>query len=810
MLSGGAHAKAKGMRGRLAPRLPSSLLTRPHTLPPSLSDYDDVAFEPVDASEMRDATLAAAADAAPAEVRQKGWEPTRGEAPTHACWLELWLSRGAGWWKGRRRDSFHHPSSLLSPQTATPDALTVDFLDSLTHPTLIRGAPGDEPAASAAALALPLPPAPAPPALPWWTPDGLAASLGPDTDLPGLRVLDPAGGDGPRWRPRQWGLYCAARSAAARPPRTPSAPRRAASGASVEDEADSTQVVRRQRSQQQLLQGGEGGAAAPPSLASPPAAHRGISAESRKRLLTAEVVLDGTPLGGVGPPAAVAAADAVPPSWPPSLGPSPRAGAALALYPAGGFTDWRPAPGGATGWLFGLAGRLSVVAAPPSTRNAATFAAWVTDTPLGARSGAALVRSLDGIVRADIRPGDALFVPAGWLSAVAAPALGPSAPDGAAALTGAALLASTAPALAAASSLEDDVGARPRHRWPAFEAVAWCMAERLARVLLSALPPATAAAIEAGVARGTATRRAAAEAAAAAAAREAEARAAAAAARALRAAAVAAARAADNDRPAVAVVAAPPGGAPVLRVRLPGTAPPPPQPTSPKLAVRLKLPLARPAGSGGDDTNSGAHADQPPTNGAAAEPASPPDTTPPPPRFPLPLPDLPPDARPSVLAAAPSLVTMLRSWASLPGVLAEAAPPGTEDPEAAADRLARALAAVGLPCAAPPPPPRPSPAPLEPLAPPRPPRAPSPLPALSGEEEEEAGDSADVDGGPSAARPRGRGKGTRPAGGGHRPAPPRSGGVVSGGGGGVNGARSAGGRPALSVKDRLKKKLKIK
>ena len=763
-----------------------------------------------------------AGDAHVLRLEGRGWK--WGEVAERGAWRLLGLT-----------------ASLPFPlQTATPDALTVDFLDSLTHPTLIRGAPGDEPAASAATLALPLPPAPAPPALPWWTPDGLAAALGPDTDLPGLRVLDPCGGDGPRWRPRQWALYCAARSATARPPRTPSAPRRAASGASVEDEADSTQVVRRQRSQQQLLQG-EGGAASPPALTSPPAAHRGISAESRKRLLTAEVILDGTSLGGVAPPAAVAAADAVPPSWPPALGPSPRAGAALSLYPAGGFTDWRPSPGGATAWLFGLAGRLAVVSAPPTKQNEATFAAWVTDTPPGARSGAALVRSLQGIMRADIRPGDALFVPAGWLTATAAPSLGPSAADGASALTGAALLASTAPALAAASALEDDVGARPRHRWPAFEAVAWCVVDRLASVLCAALPPATAAAIEAGVARDTAARRAAAEATAAAAAREAEARAAAAAARAERAAAAAAARAAHNDRPSVAVVAAPPGGAPVVRVRLPGTAPPPPpQPTSPKLAVRLKLPVARPAVSGGDDNTTGAHADPPPTNGpaqtlderpptngaaqtlderppsngAALQPASPSATATPPPQ-PLPLPNLPPDARPSVLAAAPSLVTMLRSWASLPGVLAAAAPAGTEDPEAAADRLARALAAAGLPCAAPPPSPRPSPAPLEPLAPPRPPRPPSPPAVVSGgEEEEEAGDSADVGGGggPAAARPRGRGQHPRGPGGGggrHRPAPPRSGGV-SGGAGGVSGARSGGGRSALSVKDRLKKKLKIK
>lgn len=66
-----AAKRAKTEPARMRVSVPSLFLT-PTTSRPPPADYDDVAFEPVDAAEMRDATLAAAADAAEAEVRRVG------------------------------------------------------------------------------------------------------------------------------------------------------------------------------------------------------------------------------------------------------------------------------------------------------------------------------------------------------------------------------------------------------------------------------------------------------------------------------------------------------------------------------------------------------------------------------------------------------------------------------------------------------------------------------------------------------------------------------------------------------------------
>ena len=695
--------------------------------------------------------------------------------------------------------------------------VSVGALDALAEPVVVRGAPGDEPATAAAALGLPLADAAATvggtpsPHLPWWTPAGAAAAA-PDLDV---RVVDAGGGDGPRWRPVQWALYCAAREAAAGPPA------RAASGASIEDEADSAAVA--------------APAAAAPALPSP----RGISAESKRRLLVAEVTLDGTPLA-CGPPAAVAAADAVPPAWPATdFGPPPSAGATLSLHPAGGFADWCTPPGGACTWIFGLAGRRLVLCAPPTPANEAAYAAWARGP---ARGATALAAALRGVVRAEVRPGDAAFVPAGWLAAAATPA--DHLPSSA--LVGGVLLGAAAAAIAAASALEDEAGAKARERWPAFERAAWRVAARLAGVVVAALPRAAAAGVEAGVARRAAARATAAAAAAEAAAEAEAARLAAAAERAERAAAARVAAGADRPQG----LASPGFGAPVVRLRLPPS--PAARPASPPLAVRLKLPPSfKVTGGGGERPEAapatataeepappadappapppapepgptadappapapepGPTADAPPapapepgpTADAPPPPAPPPPgpPTPPPPATPVDLSSLPFDARPSVLAAAPALAAMLRGWAALPGVLAAAADPGA-DPGSAPDRLVLALRAAGLPAEPPAArPPRPPPPVLAPLAP-RPPPArhlPSPPPLSGGSDGDEAGDSfdfaEDVADAPAVAVAAAPKRAGGVAGAHRRPAPPRS----AGAGGGK-----------LSVKDRLKKKLKIR
>ena len=316
------------------------------------------------------------------------------------------------------------------------------------------------------------------------------------------------------------------------------------------DEADSTRIVR--------PAAGAASAALPlpkKSVPTPPRfSSRGISLESKRRLLVAEVRLcgDGEGEGGSSnsplskasrPPAAVAGADLVA-----SLfllegeaaalirGIAP-AGSKLSLHPAGGFSDWRLPAAGAAGWRFALGcGEKDkaksvprvVLAAPLSAGNAATFAAWARGAPRGA---VALVKSLEGVVRSDLGAGDAVFLPPGWLVCEATPPFWRSAaaridendddePDssdddendddddeeneeededeeasfslfgGSACLSGQALLCSGWRQHAAASRLEDSLGIKPKDRQPGLERLAWVSAKCWAKALKSALPSA--------------------------------------------------------------------------------------------------------------------------------------------------------------------------------------------------------------------------------------------------------------------------------------------------------------------------------
>ena len=594
------------------------------------------------------------------------------------------------------------------------------------------------------------------------------------------------------------------------------------------DEADSTRIVR------PALAGAAKAVAAALPLSKKPAAppppphfsSKGISLESKRRLLVAEVRLcgdgDGDGDGGgsssaLSPasraPAAVAAADLVaellrlePASEAAALiqGISP-ARSRLSVHPAGGFSDWKLPAAGAAGWRFALGGGGGggeggggeraknvprvVFAAPLSAANAATFAAWARGAPLGA---VALVKSLEGVVRAELRAGDAVFLPPGWLVSEATPSraaavrssdYGGDEPDdgdgdgdgekeegddedddeddegdeddgegddeassslfgGSACLAGQALLCSGWRQHAAASRLEDALGAKPRDRRPGLERLAWVSAKCWGRSLRAALPSAAKrAALGLAVAALTARRRQARqeeEAAAAAARAEAEAEAAA---RVLAGSlggevdgagdgggAVPWAEEEDErnqqqQRPktglkvklrglskggggtegaaaAAAVVAAAAAAAVESDSGGGGNAAAAGAASSPKVSVRLKLPskpaaaAAAPAAATGENGGASGGGSDAVADAAAAAAAAPPAARPvlsavaPSPARPLAA------LRPSIVSAVPHLARLLREWSLLPPDVLAAASSGHADPLAAADALAEGIRAV--------------------------------------------------------------------------------------------------------------------
>ncbi|KAK9832805.1 hypothetical protein WJX81_002707 [Elliptochloris bilobata] len=254
---------------------------------------------------------------------------------------------------------------------------------------------------------------------------GLAEAVGYGREV---ATMDSATQDaGPRWNAFQYSRYWhwrtrqAARAAAA-----------AASGGAApaaeqlrakteeEDEADSRDLRPR----------------GPPPLDSrgepiPPAAVKGISAESRLRVLRAAVRLHGTPLQtAVTPPTAVRSAD-------------------LSVLLAA------DAPG-----------RAVLALAPPTPRNLAAHAA----ARASRRAGVAFaVQACEGALSAEPAAGDTLFVPGGWIASEATA-------EASTALAGAYLAVHSAAEHLAAARLEDALRLPARSRFPGFRQVMFLLA----------------------------------------------------------------------------------------------------------------------------------------------------------------------------------------------------------------------------------------------------------------------------------------------------------------------------------------------
>lgn len=113
-------------------------------------------------------------------------------------------------------------------------------------------------------------------------------------------------------------------------------------------------------------------------------------------------------------PAAVRAADLLQQVWPADAPYRPHTSAHLVMSPAGAYTDFRMAGGGAGFWCHLVSGAKTFALCPPTPRNLATYTAWAS----GARHSAVSCTAGRGCV--------------GWLAWLRMQGLGPQRPSKAA------------------------------------------------------------------------------------------------------------------------------------------------------------------------------------------------------------------------------------------------------------------------------------------------------------------------------------------------------------------------------------------
>lgn len=216
-------------------------------------------------------------------------------------------------------------------------------------------------------------------------------------------------------------------------------------------------------------------------------AHARTPSAQRSRLLNLiSLECSGTPLGAlVTPPAFVADADWRSAAWPAA----PATLAALAprvakycLYGcAGSWTDFHLDLGGTSVWYHVVRGVKRFYLAPPSARNVRAYEAWA-----GSEQAALTFfgRLAEGCALLELREGDTLLIPAGWIHAVHTPV-------DSLVFGGNFLHTAAASLQLAVRALELRTRVDARAQYPHFVAIHWFAALHYARRL--GLPAASAA-----------------------------------------------------------------------------------------------------------------------------------------------------------------------------------------------------------------------------------------------------------------------------------------------------------------------------
>ncbi|KAK9830300.1 hypothetical protein WJX72_010868 [[Myrmecia] bisecta] len=233
--------------------------------------------------------------------------------------------------------------------------------------------------------------------------------------------------EGPRWTLYQWQLYWRARQLRAKPETTGQLASGAGNGskqqskaedAELEDEAVSAPAGLLDRPRPAVVSV-EPASKGPGSRKRFPAP-KGISSESKRRILNlAPISLAGTPLqDAVKPPAAVRAVDLVTQVWPEDSTDRPNVQAYAMMTPAGGYADFRIDFGGSSVWYHVITGKKVFAMVPPTPSNLASYAAWMSSAK---HLGVFLASLTEGVVYVEASAGDTLLIPGGWAYADASP-----------------------------------------------------------------------------------------------------------------------------------------------------------------------------------------------------------------------------------------------------------------------------------------------------------------------------------------------------------------------------------------------------